>query len=578
MLARAGWWVASRFIASTLILALLPGCSTPQGNRRAHHKTPAFSLSPEDLEDPEVFENRVKASALFSTGLIKQYNDKADEALESFYQAAVIDPTHEPLVLDVASRLLLFRKDDPKDLARAMSLLEKAAASPKTTGRVHQYLALGYLKQANSDKAKQAYLNGIQRSPRLLSLYGGLASLHAHAKDLPEAIKVIDRAIDQPATEPAYWLELADILEGLARASGQEPASIRTPMTKVLAKVSRESLSDPALLNRLADRHKLIQNWEPAEQIYLTLLQQSSRSPGVREKLIDVYLRSGKKEEAARQLEAVGRENPTNPNVQFYLGRVFFSERNLARAQECFERTLLLDPDFFPVYFELTRLMLTQSNPKAALGFLSKARAREKFRPNFTTEFYSALVHSQLKDYAQALKHITEAEVIARANDGSANLSREFYYQYGSILERNGDRKEAVRIFRKALEISPDYAEALNYLGYMWAEKGENLVEAKDMIQRALKADPDNAAFLDSMGWVLFKLNQPKEALGYLLSSIQKSEEPDPTLFEHLGDVYAALGQRDKAKEAWKKSLELEPNPGITLKLQELQATSSPSP
>jgi tetratricopeptide (TPR) repeat protein len=109
----------------------------------------------------------------------------------------------------------------------------------------------------------------------------------------------------------------------------------------------------------------------------------------------------------------------------------------------------------------------------------------------------------------------------------------------------------------------------MNYMGYMWAEHGLKLDQAKVLIEKAVKAEPKNAAYLDSLGWVLFKLNQPKEALGHILKAVELSEEPDPTLLDHLGDVYAALNQPDKAREAWKKSVSLEPNEQVKKKLDE---------
>jgi tetratricopeptide (TPR) repeat protein len=69
------------------------------------------------------------------------------------------------------------------------------------------------------------------------------------------------------------------------------------------------------------------------------------------------------------------------------------------------------------------------------------------------------------------------------------------------------------------------------------------------------------------MAWVLFKLNQPKEALDYILKAIQNAEEQDATVYDHLGDIYSALGQTDKAQEAWRKSISLEPNETIRRKL-----------
>jgi tetratricopeptide (TPR) repeat protein len=69
------------------------------------------------------------------------------------------------------------------------------------------------------------------------------------------------------------------------------------------------------------------------------------------------------------------------------------------------------------------------------------------------------------------------------------------------------------------------------------------------------------------MGWVLFKLNRPREALDYLLQAIEEARRPDAALYDHLGDVYAALNQHDHAAEAWRKSLSVEPNRQIQQKL-----------
>ena len=77
------------------------------------------------------------------------------------------------------------------------------------------------------------------------------------------------------------------------------------------------------------------------------------------------------------------------------------------------------------------------------------------------------------------------------------------------------------------------------------------LEQARELIEKAVKAEPKNAAYLDSLGWVLFKLHQPKDALTYTLKAVELSEEPDATLLDHLGDIYAALNEPQKAKDAW---------------------------
>ncbi|HEV7515264.1 MAG TPA: tetratricopeptide repeat protein [Thermoanaerobaculia bacterium] len=129
-------------------------------------------------------------------------------------------------------------------------------------------------------------------------------------------------------------------------------------------------------------------------------------------------------------------------------------------------------------------------------------------------------------------------------------------FMLGAAYERTGKHELAVTAFRKVLKADPDFHAALNYLGYMWAEKGENLPEALSMIRRAVALDPDNGAYVDSLGWTHYRLGQYDRARDYLERATRLVPE-DATVHEHLGDVYIALGQRDKAREMYRRALAL---------------------
>jgi tetratricopeptide (TPR) repeat protein len=200
-----------------------------------------------------------------------------------------------------------------------------------------------------------------------------------------------------------------------------------------------------------------------------------------------------------------------------------------------------------------------------ALRLLGEARSR--FADSFTAEFYAGLVNMRIKDYDQAVQRFSKAEGMARTNNPAA-LDHEFYFQIGAACERDHQYPRAAEYLQKCIDLQPDNAEALNYLGFMWADLGEQLPKARAYIEKALKLDPDNAAYLDSMGWVMYKLKQPQEALPWMLKAVKLSPEPDATIFDHLGDVYMALRQPAKALENWKKSLSIEPNDEVRKKLQ----------
>jgi tetratricopeptide (TPR) repeat protein len=214
------------------------------------------------------------------------------------------------------------------------------------------------------------------------------------------------------------------------------------------------------------------------------------------------------------------------------------------------------------------------SADKSADALQTLDRARDKFSRNsrnFVLEYFTAMAYTRSKDFTNAITHFNAAEIIGQANDPK-KLTESFYFQFASACERKGDIAQAEKYFEKCLQVAPNFAEAQNYLGYMWAERGENLDRARDLIGRALKAEPKNAAYLDSMAWVLFKMRQPKEALEFILDAIKNSPEEDATVYDHLGDIYSALNQPDKAREGWQKSLSLENNETVRKKLEVVPA------
>ena len=97
-----------------------------------------------------------------------------------------------------------------------------------------------------------------------------------------------------------------------------------------------------------------------------------------------------------------------------------------------------------------------------------------------------------------------------------------------------------MQIMEDVLKIEPDYPNALNFVGYSWAEKGIKLDEAEIMIKKALSKKPDDGAIIDSLGWVYYKKGNYQLALTELLKANQLVPD-DPTIAEHIGDTYVSL-------------------------------------
>ena len=128
------------------------------------------------------------------------------------------------------------------------------------------------------------------------------------------------------------------------------------------------------------------------------------------------------------------------------------------------------------------------------------------------------------------------------------------YFQRAITLSKLDDWPGAEADFRKALELDPDQANVLNYLGYSMVERNENLDEALDMIERAVAARPDSGYITDSLGWVYYRLGRYSEAVVQMERAVELLPI-DPILNDHLGDTYWAVGRMREAEFQWKRAL-----------------------
>ncbi len=129
-------------------------------------------------------------------------------------------------------------------------------------------------------------------------------------------------------------------------------------------------------------------------------------------------------------------------------------------------------------------------------------------------------------------------------------------FEFALLLEKEDRQDEAIARMEKVLEMQPDHVEALNYLGYIWADNNVHLDKALVYINKAITLKPDNGFIMDSLGWVYFRMGELEKARTALEQAIILQPE-DPYIHEHMGDIYQKTGQKDKALEAWQKSKRL---------------------
>lgn len=128
------------------------------------------------------------------------------------------------------------------------------------------------------------------------------------------------------------------------------------------------------------------------------------------------------------------------------------------------------------------------------------------------------------------------------------------YFQRAIALSKIGEWPSAEADFRKALELSPEEPNVLNYLGYTYVEMKINMDEALNMIERAVAARPNSGYIVDSLGWVLFRLGRYDEAVEQMERAVELIPI-EPILNDHLGDTYWAVGRKREAEFQWRRAL-----------------------
>ncbi len=542
-----------------VLLAVL--LSTGCASRRSISLAGADALEMDPDLPEAALTQRIDAYTEYALGISAELNGHPEESLKHLLAAAKAEPARKALVVQVVGRLIQARQT-----TSAVDLLKRATMLPTADAELFAWLGFAYTAQGDLPAAIAANQKAIERDPTLIMGYQNLALLQQGNQHPEAALEVLNQAALQQSPAPEFLVALAELYSGHARANPTDAAYCRKCAVACLERAEALKPEDPYLLQRMADGYRQNGRVDRAEVLFLDLLEQHPGLPGVREALAEMYLMSGRKDEAAKQLEVITEERPSNERAAFFLGTIAFESGDYLEAERLFRRTVLLRPDFEPAYDDLAAVVLAQNRPADALRVIEQAQAL--FKESFQLEFLSAVALARLDRYDDAAQHFTTAEVLGKVN-APERLNSGFYFQFGAASERRGDFVQAEHLFRKCLSLQPDFAEALNYLGYMWAERGENMDEALRLIQRAVELEPNNAAYLDSMAWVLFKSAQAQEALGWMQKAIAFSEEPDPTLYDHLGDILAALGLKAEARQAWQQSLDLKADESIRKKFEQ---------
>jgi tetratricopeptide (TPR) repeat protein len=241
---------------------------------------------------------------------------------------------------------------------------------------------------------------------------------------------------------------------------------------------------------------------------------------------------------------------PNDHEARYFLGGAYEEKKMAAEALAEYERV----PPASPLY----------GSAQVRAGYILKGQGRtaeaiERARKALTVKKNDPSLHGLLAALYEADGKLAEAEATLQEGLAAAPRNTDLRYRLGMIYDKMGRPDDGIREMEAILKQEPDNPEALNFIGYSWADRGIRLDEAEAMIKKALSLKPGDGFITDSLGWVYFRKNRFDEAIRYLKEASAILPE-DAAIADHLGDAYEKAGRLKEALEQYEKALKLKPD------------------
>ncbi|MFA6216507.1 MAG: tetratricopeptide repeat protein [Candidatus Omnitrophota bacterium] len=264
--------------------------------------------------------------------------------------------------------------------------------------------------------------------------------------------------------------------------------------------------------------------------------------------MASMHEQSGDTEEAVSEYKKALDLDPRNALIHLNLALCYLRQNDASKATLELNLAIKYDEEAIEPHAVLALLYFSQGKPDlATVEYEIALKNASKIEPK-NIDVYKSLGIVYLRQ-----KKFKDAQNTYRLILDLSPADSEAHFYMANIYDELKNRDETITELKKAIELRPDYAEALNYLGYLYIEENKNFDIAEGLIRKALTLEPENGAYIDSLGWLYFKQGKFIDAVQELKKASTLLE--DHVIYDHLGDAYLKLQDRQNAKTSWEKSL-----------------------
>jgi len=508
--------------------------------------------------------NVAPAYYYFTAAQMKLKQGDINEAIWHLKRAIQHDPDSIYLKLEMAN-LLLIKKDDQQSLALIHQVLAKDPNHTQAltmAGRIYE-------QQNEPDKALAAYEKVLGNQPSDQGIYLLLGRIYWNKNDLNNAERVFQRmTINLPDSYAAYYFygkalsaqgKLAQAEKALSRSLELEP-SLEEPRLELLKIYKSQNQHQKVTIAYQAILDNDPDNYEAALGLaahlhYLNHPDQSlailadmglrvDNHPEIISTLFEIYLETKRYAEAMWALDGMLKTAPKNADLHYMAG---IALNGMERDEDALGQLLQVAPKSrFYTNAVVHSAMILHDLGKIGRAIKVVQSAILHDPDNIDYYLYLGSFYEELERFEEALEALREG-LKKDAKNGR------LHFRTGVVYDKMGRKEKSIAAMKNVLRLTPNDAEALNYLGYTYADMGINLDEAEMLIQSALKIKPNDGYITDSLGWVYFKRGNYSQALEWLTKAV-KLVPDDPVILEHLGDVYLRMDSREKALSFYQRS------------------------
>jgi tetratricopeptide (TPR) repeat protein len=478
-------------------------------------------------------------------GRLQKASENSVESEKAYKKALELESDNEDALTGLA---LVY--SDLGDNKRAAELL-KTLTDKNPSPRGFQALALAYEQMRDFENAAKAYGRELELNPpNEREVERSMAQALLFAQKYDEALKVYQDMVEDDANDAMAYLRISQIYrqrkdypkarEANDKAKALEPnnVEIRYNEVSILEAEDRSRDAQQTLKDILASTAK--RNYNQSER---------GNRIALLERLAALYRSSDQTELAVETYRQIGElDNSNGARISAYVIEAYRTGKEFTKAQAELDAAMKKYSDDRIIRLTRATLLAEMGKWEDAANDLKKMMGGKDDRDLYVS---LAEVYDKGRRFDDMAKALDSAEKLSPGDEDKENI----WFMRGAMYERQKKMEQAETEFRKVLKVNPDSAGAMNYIGYMLADRNVRLQESLELINKALDQDPGNGAYLDSLGWVLYRLGRYEEAEKQLKRAVDKTPR-DATVHDHMADVLMKQSKVREAVAQWERSLQ----------------------